>query len=287
MRNDFAILILTHGRAGNVVTLKTLECCGYSGKWYMVLDDEDKTADEYRRLYGPEHIIVFNKQEVIDRTDTMDNFDEHRAILYARNESFNIAKRLGLKYFLMLDDDYSAFLMRYAVGDELCSVKFYGNTLEVLFEAMLDFLDVSGADTIALAQGGDFIGGVKASNKNFEKRFLRKAMNSFFCRTDRPIEFRGTMNEDVTTYTTLGSRGRLFFTYTGAQIVQIQTQTLKGGMSEAYSDSGTYVKSFYSIMSMPSCIKARMMGTTNQRIHHNIRWENCVPKILDEKWRKE
>lgn len=39
----------------------------------------------------------------------MDNFNEHRAILYARNESFRIARELGLTYFLQLDDDYSDF----------------------------------------------------------------------------------------------------------------------------------------------------------------------------------
>ena len=70
---------------------------------------------------------------------------------------------------------------------------------------MLKFLDVSGAATVAFAQGGDFVGGLDGGN--FKKRLLRKAMNSLFCRTDRPIDFRGTMNEDVTTYTTLGSRG--------------------------------------------------------------------------------
>ena len=67
-----------------------------------------------------------------------------------------------------------------------------------------------------------------------------KEMNSMFCRTDRPIEFRGTMNEDITTYTTLGSRGVLFMTFTACQIIQIQTQTLKGGMTDAYKESGTY-----------------------------------------------
>ena len=48
------------------------------------------------------------------------------------------------------------------------------------------------------------------------------------------------MNEDVTTYTTLGSRGELFFTVTKANIVQKQSQSVSGGMTEVYKDSGTY-----------------------------------------------
>ena len=147
------------------------------------------------------------------------------------------------------------------------------------------FLDASGAATVAFAQGGDFIGGLRGGN--FKKRLLRKAMNSFFCRVDRPIQFRGTMNEDVTTYTTLGSRGELFFTFVDVHIIQIPTQSLGGGMTAAYRESGTYLKTFYSVMSMPSCIKVGMMYSKNSRIHHRIDWECCVPKILNEKYRKE
>ena len=143
----------------------------------------------------------------------------------------------------------------------------------------------AGAATVAFAQGGDFVGGLDGGN--FKKGLLRKAMNSLFCRTDRPIDFRGTMNEDVTTYTTLGSRGRLFFTLCNMCVIQIPTQSLDGGMTESYLETGTYVKTFYSVMAMPSCIKVSMMYTKHKRIHHRIDWECCVPKIINEKYRKE
>lgn len=285
MRDDFAILILTHGRAENIVTLKTLQRQGYTGKWYMVIDNEDETAGEYFSRYGEDHVVMFDKQAAADRADTMDNLGEHRAILYARNESFRIARELGLTYFLMLDDDYTDILFRYPVGNKLCSKVVKGKALERVIDAMLAFLDASGASTVAFARGGDFVGGLAGGN--FKKRILRKAMNSLFCRADRPIAFRGTMNEDVTTYTTLGSRGDLFFTFVDVHIIQLNTQSLKGGMTEAYRESGTYLKTFYSVMSMPSAIKVSMMYSRHQRIHHRIDWECCVPKILNERWRKE
>lgn len=285
MRDDFAIFILTHGRADNVVTMKTLRKHGYTGRWYMIIDDEDETAPAYYEKFGEDHVIMFKKQEAHDRADTMDNLNEHRAILYARNESFRIARELGLTYFLMLDDDYTDLLFRYPVGRSLRSKPVCGENLERVFNAMLAFLDASGAATVAFAQGGDFIGGLQGGN--FKKRILRKAMNALFCRADRPIQFRGTMNEDVTTYTTLGSRGELFFTFVDVHIIQLNTQSLGGGMTEAYRESGTYLKTFYSVMSMPSAIKVGMMYSKHQRIHHRIDWESCVPKILNEKYRKE
>ena len=282
MRDSFAVFILTHGRADNVVTMKTLKRGGYTGRWYMIIDDEDEQREKYVETFGADHVVVFDKQAAYDRADTMDTFNDHRAIIYARNESWRIAKNLGLTYFLMLDDDYKSIDYRFADKGALRykAVKDFDR----IFEDMLDFLDASGADTVAFAQGGDFVGGLQGGN--FRKGLMRKAMNSFFCRTDKPIEFRGTMNEDVVTYTTLSSRGHLFFSYTAFAVIQLPTQSLKGGMTDAYKEGGTYLKTFYAVMSMPSAVSVGMMNTKHKRIHHRIDWESCAPKILNEKWRK-
>lgn len=285
LRDDFAVFILTHGRADNVVTADTLKRQKYSGKLYFIIDNEDDTAELYREKFGAENVIMFDKAAAVARADTMDNICEHRAILYARNESWRIAKELGLKYFLMLDDDYKDILIRWPEGTKLKGKSMVGPQLDGLFEAMLTFLDASGAAMVALAQGGDMIGGVNGGG--YKMGLKRKCMNSMFCRTDTPVEFRGTMNEDVTTYTTLGSRGVLFFTFMRCQVTQIQTQSLPGGMTEAYKESGTYTKSFYSVMSMPSCVEIGKMGGSHQRTHHQINWDCCVPKILNQKYRKE
>ena len=60
MRNDFAIFILTHGRPDTQLTLKTLLACGYTGRWYLVLDDQDDTIQKYIDNFGADRIIVFN-----------------------------------------------------------------------------------------------------------------------------------------------------------------------------------------------------------------------------------
>lgn len=279
----FAVFILTHGRADNVVTYNTIRKHGYTGPIYLICDNEDEQLDEYRAKYGTKAVKVFDKQKAYDNTDTMDNFNEHRAIVYARNECFKIAKDLGLTYFMELDDDYNNIEYRWADGGKLL-VKDV-RSLDKIILSLIRFLDQSGATTVALCQNGDFVGG--AQGDNCKKGLLRKSMNSFICRTDNPINFRGTMNEDVVTYTTLGSRGKLFFSLVPVAIKQIQTQSLSGGMTEAYSESGTYIKSFYAVMSMPSAVKISMLNSSHKRIHHKISWNNCVPKIISSKYRKE
>ncbi len=88
---DFCIFILTHGRPDRVYTVKSLLAAGYTGDYYIVVDDEDETEGEYRKRYGSK-VIVFDKKKVADETDEGDNFDDRRAIIYARNACFDIAK---------------------------------------------------------------------------------------------------------------------------------------------------------------------------------------------------
>jgi len=282
MRDDFAVFILTHGRPDNVKTLKALEKSNYTGTTYILIDNEDKDKEKYHYLYGKQ-VLEFNKLEVSKTIDVGDNFKKRNSVIYARNATFSIAKKLGLKYFLQLDDDYSDFVFRKVVDNSLIAIPI--KNFDKIVDEMLTFLEVSGASSVAFAQGGDFIGGV--GNDNFHKGILRKAMNSFFCSTERPFEFVARMNDDVTTYVTLGMRGKLFFTISAINLFQIQTQKNKGGLTEMYLDLGTYVKSFYSVMYAPSCVVVAPMGETHMRLHHRVHWNNCVPKILTPELKKE
>ncbi|MBQ3326216.1 MAG: hypothetical protein IJG86_00335 [Clostridia bacterium] len=281
MRDDFAVFILTHGRPNRVVTLKSLAAGGYTGKWYIVIDNEDDTEDEYRRLYG-DRVLQFDKKAVAERIDTADLSEDRRTIVYARNACFELAKEVGVRYFLELDDDYTSFMYRFPDGNKLGYVPC--KTLDNLFESMIDFLNESGAKTVAFAQGGDFIGGIGSGT--FQKKLLRKAMNTFFCDVENPFEFVGRINEDVNTYTLLGNRGELLFTTTEANITQIQTQSNGGGMTDVYLDSGTFLKSFYTVIFSPQCTKVGVMGDKHKRLHHVINWNACAPKILSETWKK-
>lgn len=82
-------------------------------------------------------------------------------------------------------------------------------------------------------------------------------------------------------------RGKVFFTLIDLAITQAPTQQNDGGLTDIYLDYGTYVKSFYSIIIQPSAIKINMMGDKFRRVHHMVKWNNCVPKILSDRWKKK
>ncbi len=212
--------------------------------------------------------------------DEGDNFGDRRAIVYARNACFDIAKKLGYTYFIQLDDDYTS--LRYKINRQMESVS--GDwilDLDRIIEMLLEYFIATPCSSIAIAQGGDFIGGEENSLAK-TKELRRKCMNSFIGSTERRFQFIGRVNEDVNTYTRIASTGPLFLTIPILAIQQKQTQSNSGGMTEMYLDSGTYVKSFYTVMYSPSCTKIRMMGSTSKRLHHSIDWPSAVPVILDE-----
>lgn len=138
---------------------------------------------------------------------------------------------------------------------------------------------------MAFMQSGDLIGG--AEGKNLKAlRLTRKAMNSFFCATDRPFTFLGRINEDTTVYTYGQSQGVLGLSFNSIILHQRQTQHTAGGLTELYLDAGTYVKTFYTVMYQPSSVVVSMLNTHHPRLHHRINWRATTPMILHERWKK-
>lgn len=287
--DTFATFVLTHGRAETLLTPDTLARCGYTGRLFLLVDNEDKQADEYRRRFG-DRVIMFDKAKVAESVDTCDNQRRRDSVVFARNHNFTVAREMGLTHFWQLDDDY--FNIHWSLdndGNYLTTTNdSIVQNLDPIVAACLEFLDATPARTICFAQAGDFIGG---NNGSVAKRgaaggFSRKVMNSFFFRTDRPVTFRGRVNDDVNLYVECGRRGDLFVTIPRLRVQQPPTQQQSGGCTDVYKAFGTYIKSFYSVMVAPSCVQVRMLhGKAHSRIHHAVRWRSAAAAIVDEKYR--
>lgn len=282
---DYIVFILSHGRADNVVTYRTLREQGYTGRVGIVIDNEDKQRKNYEYNFGRENVFIFDKAAIAETFDEVHKADR-RTVVYARNACFDIARQIGVKKFIELDDDYEFFCFDF--DDECRWLTRVANLdcLDNVFDIMWRFYDSVQCVSLAMAQGGDFIGGA-AGGKGEKITLFRKCMNSFFCSTDRPFKFTGRINEDVNTYTMEAHRGLLFFTANQVSLNQKQTQSNKGGMTDIYLDSGTYVKSFFSVIVCPSAVKVSLMGGGGEkRLHLFVSWNNCAPKILRDDVKK-
>lgn len=288
---------MTYGRAENIATLDTLQKAHeYSQDTYFICSDDDKQLPKYQELYG-DRVLVFSKEKMLDYIDTGNNFGTNKGILYARNICFVFAEMMGYRYFLEFDDDYTSFSQRiFSPGDILKETPNIG-FLDRIFMQYLTFLkSVTSVRTVTMSQGGDYIGG--SANIRVIKCYQRKVMNSFFCDVQRPFLFDGAINEDVNYYTQSGRLGILNFNLFGHKLKQQITQKNAGGMTDQYKESGTYIKSFYSVIFSPSCVKVGTMAgwsrspvtgevTGYLRIHHLVKSDNAYVKILDEKYRTQ
>lgn len=286
--DTFGALILSGSRPDRVVTADSLRKYGYTGPICIVVDSLDATLEEYQARFGKESVVVFDKPTAALDVDAMDNEPHYRGVVYARNQAFRIAKELGWTHFIMLDDDYTDW--RYCFGSDRKYRNPRVRRLDQVFASLTAFLDATPAHTICMSQGGDLLGGADGhmmKSINLGRNGKRKAMNTFVCRTDRPFKFFGRLNEDVNAYVMLGAIGVLMFTTNIVKINQFQTQTNAGGLTELYRDSGTYVKSFYSVIGAPSCVRVYPLNTKYPRWHHRISWRYAVPKILPESARKD
>jgi hypothetical protein len=285
--NNFCAVIVTYDRADNVRTYDTLKRLGYTGDIILLVDDEDPQLEEYRKQFGDE-VYVFSKEKAAQHTDAGTNSGQRNSPLFARNVIFDAVRERGYDYFVMLDDDYSAFYYRFAGEGK------YGfwmaEDLDGLFSSLVNYLKSAEAITcLAISQGGDHIGGGE-NTRNQMIGHVRKIMNTYICSVDRPFRFKGILNDDVNTYVNLGNKGHVFLSLQAAQITQSMTQQNEGGLTDLYIDVGTYVKSFFTVMYGPSCTNIRHLcdarGNSAGRLHHEIRWRYAVPKIIREKHRK-
>lgn len=286
MKTNHCVFIISHGRPDNVKTYKTLKKNGLESPVFIVCDNEDKSVDEYRKAFGGEMVLVFNKLEYARMVDSCDNFENRKTTTHARNACFDFAEKLGFELFVVLDDDYQAFDHTFGkTGDYIDrKVSKISRCFDACFRMLLSDERIS---AICFLQGGDLIGGESNASLYsgaypFNKR---KAMNSFFCSTKKRFWFFSRLNEDVNTYLLLGSRGRVFLSMPDIHLHQATTQSSSGGMTEAYLQSGTYVKSFYTVMICPSFAKV-VFDSAVGRIHHRIKWDCAVPKILSQEHRK-
>lgn len=282
MRNkNFAVFILSHGRANKIKTVDMLKRFHYTGDWFVVIDNEDDQEELYRNKFG-DHIIQFDKRDYVSKIDLGDMDTDRRVGVFARNFIQDEAERLGYECHLQLDDDFSEISIRYADNDKLQSMMI--TDLDAVFDACLDLFLSTPLTALSFALSSDYIGGV--ANDRFQSGMFRKTMGSFFLKAKDKVKFVMRMNDDITSCVLYGSRGKLFYSISSLQVITPATQHDAGGMTDIYKKNGTYRKSFYSVMCCPSFVKVSAMGITDFRIHHAISWNNAVPKLLSERWCK-
>lgn len=278
----FAVFILTHGRPHNQLTVNTLKNLGYTGDLYLVVDDQDSTFNEYVEEWGVDRIIVFNKDYFIKHTDTGLDVPVPKFAVFARNAIEHIAKYMGYKTFMMLDDDITKIRVRLPEGNSLKSFQFNGQFNSII-EKSVDFVLNCDIACMGLGFCNLYIGGVENFNKENPRQ--RLCAEAFIRNTSHPIKWRLNMVEDLITSIDAAWKGDVWFQFLPIQVEILMNEgAVDGGNSDVYRQLGMYRISFMPVIAYPSSNAVRLgkkswASTTSP--------DKCIPKIISSRYRKE
>ena len=274
------IFIPSYHRPTKVKTAKYFVKRGYaSKKIHVFIDDETDDIDIYKKEMAKLNcnLHIFNMKEARDRYDFVHRQSKsRRSAGQCRNMFYDIAKKLNIDFYLVIDDDTRVYEVKpfaiYTRGAEL-------EDLVKVFMGVKEFMQRQKIGLFGLSQTGDMF-----SVPDY-KIFRNKVMNTTFVNTkyiyrgERAIQdndtsqFVGIMNEGLFT----GSVA------TGLTLNQEQSATQKGGLTELYNENKLLNKSLVIPIQFPSLCYAERQKKNGGRLHHKILHRYLMPKIIKGK----
>ena len=286
MRDDFAVFICTHGRPDKQLTLNAILQCGYTGKWYLVVDNADKTIQQYIDNFGADKIIVFDKNYYINsgRYDNGDNKLHDKCILYAKRAVEDIAKECGFTYFIIADDDITKITIRCPQQNRLARIRI--TDLDAVLDAHIMLME--NTDIVCLGFGNvtHYFGGIATfSDKNLSQRRLPYQL--LLRSGAHEVNWLSWFAEDDVTEYQSSMLGNLWLVslYVMYEIEPVGDTSVAGGMVDTYKQYDMFSLQFNAVKYCPrriSLCNHRINGKIVMRRHNEI----CFPKIISGRYRK-
>ena len=270
MNNNFAIFILSHNRADNIKTYDTLRKCGYTGKIYVLIDNEDLQTEIYKSRFGDD-LIVFDKKKQSVNSDSCDNFGNLSTPLYARNYCFEIAKKLNLSHFIMADDDIYDLKHVFVNSDDKF-IKNHIKNLDSIIESLIRFINTSKyISSCSFVFDSEYFGG---KNGKFKEGLGRTIQQFILFKSDTDVRFLSSKNEDLNI--SIANFDKLFFENFSLSVCSPIRGTNEGGILY----TSTYENNMYTLMIAPSCFK--ILGNGKMRKNN----DRIYPKIISWRFKK-
>ena len=288
MREDFAVFICTHGRPDKQLTLNTLLKCGYTGKWYLIVDDTDNTIQQYIDNYGKEHIIVFNKNYYInsDRYDNGDNKLHEKCVVYAKRAAEDIAVKLNIGVFLLADDDVTKLTLRLPVIDKLLRLSI--TNIDTVFEWYSEWI-ISG-NICCLGVGTPvnyFLGKNAFSSKNLCASTRPLPYNFTFRNTAFHVNWLSWFAEDTITLYQSGELGNIWLVdlHLMFECMPIGDTSIEGGMSDIYRVNDSFSLQFNAVKYCPQRIALHPYHKNGKMLFKRNN-DISFPKIISGRYKK-
>lgn len=265
MSNEYAVFIITHGRPRNQLTVSTLRSRGYTGKIYLVVDTDDLCLNEYKQLYG-DAVLTFDKSEYIRRTDTGLSEPYANFAVFARNATEDIARNLGYKYIVVMDDDLTNFRFRYDDNGSFKSIKIT-NTMQAVMDEYVNYLAVADISCLCFGVHNNYMRGTDALYTVNPR--TRLCFTVFFRNLKFEVDWKLNMCEDRITSIDSSRKGQVWLQLLNVQVDTVAIGgTVAGGNSSVYNSLDKFKQTFFPVMIFPDC-------------NYSMMWKNSWITALD------
>lgn len=291
MYNDFAIFICTHGRPDKQLTLKALKKCGYTGRWYLVLDDTDETIQQYIDNYDADHILVFDKNHYINHVNTSMSQPYYKCILYAKCAVEDIAVDMGLSGFVVADDDLLNFSLRYPENNKL--KRYSSFNIDGVIEAYVEFMIQANVTIMGIGHGGTYFMGSRVFDPPNISKIINMGVpyNFIFRNVKNHVDWISAYGEDDVTNNYNSLIGNRVFVVPYMQLSIVPSGSCaEGGMYDVYANVNGFKLMFFIFMHFPTSVQVVLK---HDKKTDTFYWatkrfrENTCPKIISSLYRKE
>lgn len=277
---DTFLFIPSYHRPDNIKTVRLFQHLGWDmSKVVVFIDSETDDKEQYTESceeYGC-RLYIFDMDEARRRYDYIHRPSASlRSAGQARNMMQDYAKKNGIDFYVVQDDDSSCMQRRFPLHNRKGKYIAGGECVGRIFDMVEDFMRKRHIGVFGLPQTGDFIGGVKPYT------YIRKVMNTTFYLL--PYIYRGergVQDDDTSMFTGILNNG-LFTGSTGCGISLLQTMsaTQSGGLTDLYEECKLLNKSLVTPIQYPSAIYAEKQKMNGNRLHHKIKYRYLSPAII-------
>lgn len=271
MSRDLQIFVLSFGRS-KVPTLKHIA----NKEDVIVLTSNDNKFKDEIELQGAK-LLVFDKDEFKGRGLEMLNDESvpHRmSAVYGYNYAIEWGRRNGVRYVLVLDDDYAEV---YSINDRTYKPRPRIDKWAMHVVRLMKKQPIIGA-TSAINLGQLFSGCTSAYYLNISKRQL---MNTILFDTKKKHYFISLGNGDYVTQALMNSASRDLIVRTNT--IAVQTETIKMKKHDTIDYSNLFYARWAIKMANPAYSEVRILngGKGIMKYRFNTIWRgNSAPKII-------
>lgn len=282
----FAVFILSHNRAERVETFDTLKAAGYTGKLYIVVDDEDPQLDRYRERFDGRkdvELLVFGKEPMMDVADTVYPEKKRSSALYARNFIEQYAVFTGIDVFAMMDDDITSLRFRWVEEGSVKS-QIVSYTMDKVFEFYGQYMLDADIATTSFPFSMFYISGTSGLDKKITES--RHTYQIHIRNTNFPVDWVSVINQDTITQLQTMQVGYIWWSIPFLVFDAEPMNSKSGGLKTVYDSIKDFDMAFLAVMSNPSCCKVAYSSGPRSTMQIKEDKHTSYPMIISERYMK-